>query len=278
MRLLIDIGGVIIIFTVADNATIEQGGRMDINDELIEQWEPKINKMLQNTFVIGLDREDIAQELRIAIVKAAQGYNEDKGVLFHTYLHTAMVNTIRTLIYKAERQLKSASLDTTFGEDNSFSYADTLEDSKNTLMDDTEFDMLLSSAKLDDIEQDFLRLRIEGMTMEEITQDLGDSAYKIRHNLQEKVKYLFTYHQRFSLAFACLPLALLGAFLGRRLGQGGISKLISAVLLFLLLCFYPLVWLGEGLAIGGSLSPFMGAWLPVVFSLGVIGGLKVVGR
>ena len=71
---------------------------MEINDELIKQWEPKINKMLQNTFVIGLDRDDIAQELRIAIVKAAQGYNEDKGVLFHTYLHTAMVNTIRTLI------------------------------------------------------------------------------------------------------------------------------------------------------------------------------------
>ena len=150
---------------------------MEINDELIKQWEPKINKMLQNTFVIGLDRDDIAQELRIAIVKAAQGYNEDKGVLFHTYLHTAMVNTIRTLIYKAERQLKSASLDTTFGEDNSFSYAETLEDDTSTLMDDTEFDMLLSTAKLDEIEQDFLRLRIEGMTMEEITQDLGDSAY-----------------------------------------------------------------------------------------------------
>lgn len=163
---------------------------MEINDDLIKQWEPKINKMLQNTFVIGLDRDDIAQELRIAIVKAAQGYNEDKGVLFHTYLHTAMVNTIRTLIYKAERQLKSASLDTTFGEDNSFSYTETLEDETSTLMDDTEFDMLLSSAKLNETEQDFLRLRIEGMTMEEITQDLGDSAYKIRHNLQEKVKYL----------------------------------------------------------------------------------------
>ena len=163
---------------------------MEINDDLIKQWEPKINKMLQNTFVIGLDREDIAQELRIAIVKAAQGYNEDKGVLFHTYLHTAMINTIRTLIYKAERQMKAASLDVNFGDNESFSYSDILEDTKSTLMEDTEFDMLLSSAKLDVIEQDFLRLRIEGMTMEEITQDLGDSAYKIRHNLQEKVKYL----------------------------------------------------------------------------------------
>ena len=169
---------------------------MEINDELIKQWEPKINKMLQNTFVIGLDRDDIAQELRIAIVKAAQGYNEDKGVLFHTYLHTAMVNTIRTLIYKAERQLKSASLDTTFGEDNSFSYAEILEDDKSTLMDDTEFDMLLSSAKLDDIEQDFLRLRIEGMTMEEITQDLGDSAYKIRHNYKKRLNIYYEFEAK----------------------------------------------------------------------------------
>ena len=103
---------------------------------------------------------------------------------------TVIIALIPALIYKAERQLRSASLDVNFGVDESFSYSEILEDTENTLMDETEFDMLLSSAKLDEIEQDFLRLRIEGMTMEEITQDLGDSAYKIRHNLQEKVKYL----------------------------------------------------------------------------------------
>ncbi len=175
---------------MVENVFIEQGGRMEINNELIKQWEPKINKMLQNTFVVGLDREDIAQELRIAIIKAAQGFNEDKGVLFHTYLHTAMINTIRTLIYKAERQLQSYSLDTPYGEDSSFSYAEVLEDEDSSLMNDMEFDMILSSAQLNDAEKDFLRLRLEGMTMEEITQDLQDSAYKIRHNLQEKVKLL----------------------------------------------------------------------------------------
>ena len=179
-----------IISIVVENVFIEQGGRMEINNELIKQWEPKINKMLQNTFVVGLDREDIAQELRIAIIKAAQGFNEDKGVLFHTYLHTAMINTIRTLIYKAERQLQSYSLDTPYGEDSSFSYAEVLEDEDSSLMNDMEFDMILSSAQLNDAEKDFLRLRLEGMTMEEITQDLQDSAYKIRHNLQEKVKLL----------------------------------------------------------------------------------------
>ena len=58
---------------------------MDINDDLIHQWEPKVQKMVSNTFIVGMDREDLAQELRLAIVKAAQGFEEDRGVLFHTY-------------------------------------------------------------------------------------------------------------------------------------------------------------------------------------------------
>ena len=162
---------------------------MEINNELIQQWEPKINKMLQNTFIRGMDREDIAQELRIAILKAAEGFNEDKGVLFHTYLHTAMVNTIRTLIYKAERRLVPLSLDRPIAE-GSLTYADMLEDEQNTAMEDIDFDILLDSANFNPAEREFLRLRVEGLTMDEITKDLGDSAYKIRQNLQDKVEYI----------------------------------------------------------------------------------------
>ena len=84
---------------------------MEINDDLIKQWEPKIQKMLQGTSIIGMDRDDIAQELRIAIMRAANGFDEDKGVVFHTYLHTAMVNTIRTLITKAQKMLNLSSLE-----------------------------------------------------------------------------------------------------------------------------------------------------------------------
>ena len=162
---------------------------MEINDDLIKQWEPKINKMLQNTFVRGMDREDIAQELRIAIIKAAEGFKEDKGILFHTYLHTAMVNTIRTLIYKAERRLVPVSIDNAPTDEMMGGYAEILED-KSSSMDDMEFEVLLDSAKLNSLEKDFLRLRVEGLTMEEITEDLGDSAYKIRQNLQDKVAYI----------------------------------------------------------------------------------------
>ena len=60
-----------------------------------------------------MDKDDIAQELRIAIIKAAKGFDEDRGVIFHTYLHTAMVNTLRTLISKGQRQSIDLSLENT---------------------------------------------------------------------------------------------------------------------------------------------------------------------
>lgn len=165
---------------------------MDINNELILKWEPKIQKLLQGTFVVGMDRDDIAQELRMAIIKAAQGFDEDRGVIFHTYLHTAMINTIRTLISRGQRQSIDLSLDSTQKREansNGFdvSLADTLADSTN-ISEDLEFnDLLENSVFLSSVEKDFIVLRLEGMNMDEISKDLQTSAYKLRDNLREKI-------------------------------------------------------------------------------------------
>ena len=37
---------------------------MIINDELIQQWEPKVQKFASNTYIQGLDRDDIVHVLR----------------------------------------------------------------------------------------------------------------------------------------------------------------------------------------------------------------------
>ena len=163
---------------------------MEINNDLIIQWEPKIQKLLKDTYVVHMDREDIAQELRIAIIKAAQGFDEDRGVIFHTYLHTAMVNTIRTLISRGKRQPIDLSLENTLvsqdGE-NSITLEDTLKDSTDT-SEDLEFrDLLENSRLLSSVERDFIVLRLEGMNMDEISKDLQTSAYKIRDHLREKI-------------------------------------------------------------------------------------------
>lgn len=78
--------------------------QIEINDALITKWEPKVQKIASSAFVLDMDRDDIAQELRIAILKAAKGFDPSLGNSFHTYLHTTMMNTLRTLIVKAQRK------------------------------------------------------------------------------------------------------------------------------------------------------------------------------
>ena len=161
---------------------------MIIDDNLLKQWEPKIQKMCSNMWIPGYDRDDLAQELRIAVVKAAKAYDEDRGASFHTYLHSAMVNTLRTLLSKANKQIVTKSLDVTYEE------TDLLPlDIVKALTDDSDFTLdfditdEIFSCGLTQAEQKFLVLRLEGLTMEEITEDLGEPAYRIRQSLRKKI-------------------------------------------------------------------------------------------
>ena len=178
---------------------------MEITDELITQWEPKIQRFLNTSFVLGMDREDLGQELRISIVKAAEGFDESRGISFHTYLHTTMINTLRTLISKARKHhliYEASSLDASYNYDfasDEFSGGNipskiikALEDplTKNKEQD-FEVQDLLIRAKLSSSEISFLNLRMEGLTMEEITTELEESSYKLRHSSKRKLdKYL----------------------------------------------------------------------------------------
>jgi RNA polymerase sigma factor (sigma-70 family) len=165
---------------------------MQINDELIKQWEPKVQKMASSVYILGLDREDLAQELRLAVVKAAQGFEEDRGVVFHTYLHTAMTNTIRTLLSKGRKLVPvTTSLDDIFSDFSdmplqSYEILEALTDPSDFTVD-VEFKEFITTCLLDTQEQGFITLRLEGLTMEEITEDLGESAYKLRQTVREKL-------------------------------------------------------------------------------------------
>jgi len=178
---------------------------MDITDELITQWEPKIQRFLNTSFVLGMDREDLGQELRIAIIKAAEGFDEARGTSFHTYLHTTMVNTLRTLISKAQKHhmlYEAASLDSSnlasFDGDE-FNLGHTPSKILKALEDpitktkEQEFEVqdLLIRSKLNPSEIAFVNLRVDGLTMEEITDELKESSYKLRLSSKRKLdKYL----------------------------------------------------------------------------------------
>lgn len=169
-------------------------------EDLLKTWEPKIHKFLNTTYIVGMDREDLAQELSIAIWKAAEHYDEDKGASFHTYLHTVMVNTLRTIISKTQRQLHfhdALSLDiqlTSESSDettpmNNYRVSKALEDSNDLhIKDEIEFEDLLDQCQLTEKEKLFVDLRIQGFTMEQISEIIEESAYKMRTKIQKKVR------------------------------------------------------------------------------------------
>jgi len=147
--------------------------------------------MVSNSFGVGMDKDDLAQELRIALVKAARAFDSSKGTIFHTYLHTSLVNTIRTLITKAQRRPIAKSIDLTYGTSNSVprEISSAMIEPSN-YMDEVDANLWVSSKGLTEPEKLFLELKLEGLTMEEITEDLGESAYKVRQTLREKLHTL----------------------------------------------------------------------------------------
>lgn len=83
---------------------------MNVNDDLITRWEPQVHFILQKMHARSEEYEDLAQELRLTIVKAAKKFEPSRGVLFHTYLYTAMKNRIGTIYSKSQRDIPTFEL------------------------------------------------------------------------------------------------------------------------------------------------------------------------
>ena len=58
----------------------------------------------------------------------------------------------------------------------------------NRYQDEVDINLWVDSQNLENKEKLFLQLKLEGLTMEEISDDLGESAYKVRQGLREKLQ------------------------------------------------------------------------------------------
>jgi len=170
--------------------------KMEVTNQLIEQWEPKIHRILATTSIQGMDKEDLVQELRIVIVKAAKKFDPNKKVSFHTYLHTAMINTIRTFISQAQKRLHPTSMDKLIVYSESeyvpLKVSKALEDLKaSAFIDEIEIFDVLDNLKLTEKEKRYIELRFEDLTMTEISEDLEESAYRVRNKIRKKFECLY---------------------------------------------------------------------------------------
>ena len=176
---------------------------MKIDNDLILQWEPKINKMLSNIYIQGYDRDDLAQELRMIVLKAAKLYKPNRNAIFHTYLHTAMVNRLKTLWLQASKKIQGYSLDLETSEDgNSYKLSDFVKQLDDNL-DEVEFVDYLDSLNLDKGEKEFLLKKFQNHTMKDIEEKLKSisdtkivngqevvvnySIYKVKKSLRNKL-------------------------------------------------------------------------------------------
>lgn len=84
---------------------------------------------------------------------------------------------------------------------------------------------------------------------------------------KENIPWAIELNRRLALPFACLIFGLLGPALSNKIGKigrlGGFSLSLAILILY-----YVLLILGEGLAESGKISPFLGGWMPdMVFGL-----------
>ena len=63
-----------------------------------------------------------------------------------------------------------------------------IDERSSSFIKDLELDDIIERAKLSEREYDYIELRTEGLTMDRISEELGDSAYRIRSSIQRKIK------------------------------------------------------------------------------------------
>ncbi len=161
---------------------------MEINDNLIIQWEPKVQKMASRASIVGMEREDIAQELRLVICKAAKKYDPDRNASFHTYLHTSMVNTIRTLITKAQARLKRQPIFVQIPDDGTNQSFEELAAIEDSGFQTVAFIEELKQLNLTPTEQKYIEAKLNKYNNKEIYFKLGCiSPHKVRAQVKDKL-------------------------------------------------------------------------------------------
>jgi hypothetical protein len=137
------------------------------------------------------------------VLKAAKLYKPNRNAIFHTYLHTAMVNRLKTLWMQASKKIQGYSLDLETSEDeNSYKLSDFVKQLDDNL-DEVEFVDYLDSLNLDMGEKEFLLKKFQNHTMKDIEEKLKSisdtkivngqevvvnySIYKVKKSLRNKL-------------------------------------------------------------------------------------------
>ncbi|WP_425451951.1 RNA polymerase sporulation sigma factor SigH [Bacillus taeanensis] len=166
-------------------------------DYLLNKYQSLVRGKARSYFLIGADKEDIIQEGMIGLYKAIRDFREEKVTSFKSFAELCITRQIITAIKTATRQKhvplnSSISLDKPINNiDSNATLMDLIPGEKimnpETLLINQEKagDMELKIAKLlSDLERGVLALYMDGLSYQEISEELSIPVKSIDNALQ----------------------------------------------------------------------------------------------
>ena len=118
------------------------------------------------------------------------------------------------------------------------------------------FDKLSNEIKITAIEKAQRKLRNRNERLE------SQKAFVVSMR-NDLIMFMIEYHRKFALTFAIIVLFFIGAPLGAIVRKGGFgAPVVIAALLFMV--YFVLLTIGENLATGHTVTPFVGMWFPTL--------------
>lgn len=150
-------------------------------EECIKQFEPFNSKMKQQFRLIGLENDDLEQEINIGIFHAYTSYDINRNIQFITLLYKVVRQHLLKIkrnknILKRKSNLNTKSLHETYGHDDNSELIDIIEN-KNDFTNFVEIKSLLNN--LGPQEKQIIFLSYQGYSQDEIGKIIGCSQVEV---------------------------------------------------------------------------------------------------
>lgn len=177
---------------------IRENSDSDATNLIIKKYEPIIcscaKKYISFLGRYGVEMDDLIQEGRIAVLKAIKGYEENKTVIFYTYVSICIERSLITYFRSLMRK-KNSPLNYSITEDYLYNLSDDSYNLSNYVINNLEEKNILLwvKEKFDFLDSNIFELRYNGFSYKEIgmlldvsTSFVDSRLCKIRKTLQRK--------------------------------------------------------------------------------------------
>ena len=181
-----------------DNQILALGraGEDEATEFLLQKYGYLVKREVRTVYLIGAETEDLAQEGMIGLFKAIRDYSPDKAASFSTFASVCIRRQIQNAITNSNRKKRVplnsyVSLYMNSEEGDNFM----LEERLSTSREEDPEKLLIAREQIEDrnarikkelskLEQQVLKLYLQGLSYEEIAEQLGKTEKSIDNALQ----------------------------------------------------------------------------------------------